>query len=71
MLLVFEAALPKDVTTALRKVGFRYRRVMQHWEGLARFDDVSALAEGHGGIARRVSAAGGPPGETRIAETAK
>ena len=71
MLLVFEAALPKDVTTALRKAGFRYSRVMQHWEGLARFDDASALAEHHGGIARRVGAAGGQPGETRIAEAAE
>ena len=71
MLLVFDAVLPKDVTTALRKAGFRYSRVLQHWEGLARFDDASTLAEAHGGIARRVSAAGGPPGETRIAEAAE
>jgi hypothetical protein len=71
MLLVFDAALPKDVTTALRKAGFRYSRVMQHWEGLARFDDASTLAEAHGGIARRVGTAGGQPGETRIAEAAE
>jgi Conjugal transfer protein TraD len=56
VLLSFTAALAKDVTIELRKAGFRYSRVMQHWEGLARFDDARALAETHGGTARRVSA---------------
>ncbi len=28
---------------------------MQHWEGLARFDEASALAGLHGGTARRVA----------------
>ena len=58
VLLIFTAALSKDVTTVLRKAGFRYSRVMQHWEGLARFDEAEALAQSHGGTARRV---GGPP----------
>jgi hypothetical protein len=56
ILLIFTIALSKDVTMALRKAGFRYSRVMQHWEGLARFDDASTLARTHGGTARRVGA---------------
>jgi hypothetical protein len=56
VLLVFAAALAKDATTVLRKAGFRYSRVMQHWEGLARFDEAEALAQSHGGAARRVNA---------------
>ena len=54
MLLTFAAALAKDATTALRKAGFRYSKVLQHWEGLARPDDAEALAKEHGGTASRV-----------------
>ena len=71
VLLTFAAPLPKDATTALRKAGFRYSKVMQHWEGLARPDDADALAKAHGGTARQlgdtVTAAAAPEG----AEAAK
>ena len=60
MLLTFTAPLTKDTTTALRKAGFRYSKVMQHWEGLARPDDAEALAKAHGGTARGVTLANGP-----------
>ena len=49
--------LAKDATTALRRAGFRFSRVLQHWEGLARYDEAAALAKAHGGTARRVGAA--------------
>ena len=62
MLLTFTAALAKDATTALRKAGFRYSKVLQHWEGLAKPDDAEALAKEHGGTASRV-------GETTGAST--
>lgn len=54
VLLTFPGVLAKDATTTLRAAGFRYSRVMQHWEGLARFADADALAGQHGGTARRV-----------------
>ena len=57
MLLTFPAPLGKDATTTLRQAGFRYRKVMQHWEGLVRFDEAATLAQTHGGSARRVTAA--------------
>ena len=69
VLLTFTTALAKDATTALRKAGFRYSRVMQHWEGLAKPDEAEALAKAHGGTARRVGNAGATP--TEVAEAAE
>ena len=57
IVLAFPAPLSRDVTTALRTAGFRFNRLLQHWEGLARFDEASALAAAHGGAARRVAPA--------------
>jgi hypothetical protein len=71
LLLTFAAPLAQEVTTALRKVGFRYSKVMQHWEGLARFDEASALAKTHGGTARRVGSTAGLPGGTAKVEAAE
>ena len=56
VVLTFPTALGKDVTAALRQAGFRFSKVMQHWEGLARFDEAERLATAHGGITRRVAA---------------
>ena len=33
IVLTFPAALPKDATAALRAAGFRFNKVLQHWEG--------------------------------------
>ena len=55
MLLTFTTSLAKDATTALRKAGFRYSKVLQHWEGLAKPDDAAALAKAHGGTARQIA----------------
>lgn len=71
VLLTFTAPLPKDTTTALRKAGFRYSKVMQHWEGLGRFDEASTLAKTHGGTARRVDSTVGLPGGSKAAEAAE
>ena len=56
IVLTFPAPLAKDVTTTLRQAGFRFSKVMQHWEGLARFDEAEVVASTHGGTARRVAA---------------
>ena len=68
VLLSFTVSLGKDVTTVLRRAGFRYSKVMQHWEGLARFDDASTLAKTHGGTARRIGNTIGLPGAAEAAE---
>ena len=54
VVLTFPAPLDREATTALRQAGFRFSKVMQHWEGLARFAEAEALAKAHGGTARRV-----------------
>ena len=71
VLLTFATPLAKDATTALRRAGFRYSRVMQHWEGLAKPDDAEALAEAHGGTARRVGVASAAPSPVEVAEAAE
>jgi hypothetical protein len=59
--LSFPAALDRDVTTALRAAGFRFNKVLQHWEGLARFDEANSLVKAHDGTAQRVAAPPAPP----------
>ena len=54
VLLTFPGPLPKEATAALRAAGFRFSKVMQHWEGLARPDDAETLATAHRGAVRRV-----------------
>lgn len=68
VLLTFKVALDKEATTALRKAGFRYSRVMQHWEGLARFDEATVLAKTHKGAVRRVANAAGPSEDPMLRE---
>ena len=71
VVLTFPAALGKDVTAALRQAGFRFSKVMQHWEGLARFDEAERLATAHGGTTRRVAAAPSAPTPASVAEAAE
>jgi len=52
--LTFPAALDRNVTTALRAAGFRFNKVLQHWEGVARPAEAEKLATAHGGTLRRV-----------------
>jgi hypothetical protein len=55
VVLTFPGALPKEATPPLREAGFRFNKVLQHWEGMARFEAAETLAVTHGGTARRVS----------------
>jgi hypothetical protein len=48
-------SLAKDATAPLRAAGFRFNRVMQHWEGLAYYTDAERLASMQGGTARRIA----------------
>ena len=56
IVLTFPAPLAKDATAPLRAAGFRFNKVLQHWEGLARLEDAQQLAKAHGGTARQVAA---------------
>ena len=53
ILLAFPAPLPKDATASLRAAGFRFNRLMLHWEGLAQYSEAESLAAAYGGAARR------------------
>jgi len=53
--LTFMAALNREATTALRTAGFRFNKVLQHWEGLARRDDAEKLATAHDGTLQRIA----------------
>jgi hypothetical protein len=64
VVLTFPAPLDKEITTTLRRAGFR--KVMQHWEGLARFDEAESLAEAYGGAARRVAATSALPSSASV-----
>ena len=55
ILLAFPAPLPKDATESLRAAGFRFNRLMLHWEGLAQYSEAESLAAAYGGAARRVA----------------
>lgn len=50
--------LPSPATAplqaGLRKAGFRWSKVLRHWEGMALYDEAAALAEEHGGAVQRV-----------------
>jgi len=69
IVLAFPAALGRDATAALRGAGFRFNKLLQHWEGLARFDEAETLASAYGGTARRVATAG-PPFPAPVADRA-
>ena len=70
VILTFPAALAREATTALRQAGFRFSKVMQHWEGLARFDEAERLATAHGGTVRRVAATVSAPQPQTVAAAA-
>jgi len=55
IVLTFPAALDRETTTALRAAGFRFNKVLQHWEGLARPDEAEKFAKAHRGKLRRVA----------------
>ena len=55
VVLTFPNALPKDATAPLRAAGFRFNKVLQHWEGITRFDEAEQLAATQNGTARRVT----------------
>lgn len=55
LVIALPGSQPAPVTTALRAAGFRWNKVMQHWEGLARHDDAQALADRYNGTLRRLT----------------
>jgi len=50
----FAEALPTTFSTRLRGAGLRWNKVFNHWEGLAEYDPVIALAGEHKGVVQRI-----------------
>ena len=61
LVVTFAATLPTPFTTQLRAAGLRWNNVMKHWEGLAGYDAVAALAGQQDGLVRRVRSADDTP----------
>jgi len=61
MVLSFPKPLPKEASAQLRANGFRFNKVLQHWEGFAVFDKAQQLAVEYGGDVRTVSSSASPP----------
>jgi len=70
VIVTFPTPLAKDATNALRAAGFRFSKILRHWEGLAHVAEAEALAQAHGGTARLVASAGSRP-EPAAAEAAE
>ena len=68
LILTLAGPQPAPVTARLRQAGFRWSKVLRHWEGLAHHGEAQALAAELGGDLRRVDGPGPPVGETRAAE---
>jgi hypothetical protein len=52
VLLLFHNQPSREEASALRSSGFRFNRVLRHWEGFATLDDAKQLAESYGGTAQ-------------------
>ncbi|MCL2430404.1 MAG: conjugal transfer protein TraD [Alphaproteobacteria bacterium] len=55
LVLTFAAALNREAATDVRAAGFRFNKVLQHWEGLARRDEAEKLARANGGTLRGIA----------------
>lgn len=64
IVLTFAAPLGREATTALRGAGFRFSKVLHHWEGLAHAQEAEKLTKAHGGQLRKVAA----PANTQTAK---
>ena len=55
IVLTFPTPLPKEATAKLRAAGFRFSKVLQHWEGMATPDEATTLATDNGGTVQRIN----------------
>jgi hypothetical protein len=60
IVITFPAAVPYELTTALRTAGFRFNKPLQHWEGLAHYEEAKKLAQAHGGSIQHLGPASPP-----------
>ena len=56
LILTLPSPATAPLQAQLRKAGFRWSKVLHHWEGLALHGEAAAIAAEHGGAVRRVDA---------------
>lgn len=64
LILTLAGAQPALATVRLRRLGFRWSKVLRHWEGLAVLDEAKAVADELGGTLQRMAP---PAGESNAA----
>lgn len=64
LILLLHGAQPALAAARLRGLGFRWSKVLRHWEGLAVFDDAKAAADDLGGTLQRMAP---PPSQSESA----
>lgn len=55
IVMTFRIDPPKDAVIALKAGGFRFNKVLRHWEGFALLEEAELLAEAYGGEAHKVA----------------
>ena len=55
IVLTFRDQLDKETAASLRSTGFRFNKVLRHWEGMATYADAEELAATYGGSVSRVA----------------
>jgi hypothetical protein len=55
VVLTFQEQPDKEAAANLRSTGFRFNRVLRHWEGMANFAEAEEVAAQYGGNVRRIS----------------
>lgn len=66
IILTLPSKASKETEGELRSAGFRFNRILRHWEGLACLDDARKLAAVHGGEAQKASTSARPLSPTKV-----
>lgn len=53
VILTFAVAPVRELGVTLRAAGFRFNKILQHWEGVACFKEAEQIASSHQGVASR------------------
>lgn len=61
IVLTFPTPPAREMASRLKEAGFRYNKILQHWEGVARFEDAEQIASSCAGVASRYGEASRPP----------
>jgi hypothetical protein len=55
IVLTFPEQPSKELTTYLRTAGYRFNKILRHWEGVGEYEQAKDIAAAHNGLARKHS----------------